>query len=157
MKPVQCKSAAIKCLLLVSLCTSLFSFSASKGGDSFEIYLDGKMAIQQYVTMQQGIKSLQLDQSLYNDELTIYYSHCGKTGTDRSITLKDAQNRVLKIWHFPNDAASHSPMSCKVKDVLGLQKNNSALNLYYSSRELPAGRLLASVVISNDTKTAFKH
>jgi hypothetical protein len=158
MKPVKRKSAAIKCLLLISVCTTLFSFSAGKGGESFEIYLNGKMAIQQYVAMQKGIKSIQLDQSLSNDELTIYYSHCGKTGTDRTITIKDGQNRALKAWRFPNDAATRAAMNCKVKDILSLQKNGSAeLNLYYSSRELPEGRLLASVIIANDNKTAFKH
>lgn len=157
MKQMTFQSSAFKCLLLVCA-TSLFSFSEKMGGDSFEIYLNGKMAVQQYVAMNQGLKTLQLDQSLYNDDITVYYSHCGKTGKDRSITIKDNQNRVLKTWHFQNDDATRSAMNCKVKDILGLQKANSAgsLQLYYASSEIPAGRLLATLAIANDNKTAFK-
>ncbi|MEI9912962.1 MAG: hypothetical protein WDO71_26965 [Bacteroidota bacterium] len=38
-------------------------------------------------------------------------------------------------------------MACKVKDILTLQKSNPGkLGLYYSSSELPKGRLLATII-----------
>ena len=155
MKQMTIQSAALKCLLLVSA-TSLFSFSEKMGGDSFEIYLNGKMLVQQYVTMNQGLKTLRVDQSQFNDDITFYYSHCGKTGRDRSITIRDSQNRVLKTWHFQNDDATRSAMNCKLKDIPGLQKTNN-LQLYYASSEIPDGRLLATLVIANENKIALKH
>ncbi len=157
MKQMTIQSAALKCLLLVSA-TGLFSFSEKMGGDSFEIYLNGKMLVQQYVAVNQGLKTLQVDQSQFNEDITVYYSHCGKTGKDRSITIKDSQNRVLKTWHYQNDDATRSVMNCKLKDIPGLQKiNNSGnLQLYYASSEIPAGRLLATIAIVNENKTALK-
>jgi hypothetical protein len=157
MKQFENNLTAAKYILLAAFCTTLFSFSMKKGGDSFEVYLNGKMVFQQYVSMHQGVKSLQLNQSLYNDEVTVYYNHCGKTGTDRVITIKDGENKILKTWHFPNDAANPSAMNCKVKEIMNLQKNSgSNLGLYYASREIPEGRLLATVIIANDSKAVTK-
>ena len=154
MKQFKNNLTAAKYILLAAFCTTLFSFSMNKGGDSFEVYLNGKMVFQQYVSMHQGVKSLQLNQSLYNDEVTVYYNHCGKTGTDRTITIRDTQNKILKAWRFPNEAATPSAMNCKVKEILNLQKNNSgSLQLYYASREIPEGRLLATLIIGTDNKT----
>lgn len=36
-------------------------------------------------------------------------------------------------------------MTCKVKDILDSRKGNGSISLYYSSRELPGGRLLAVI------------
>lgn len=132
--------------LLIALCATIFSFSTAKnGGDSFEIYLNGKLVLQQALYNNKEVKSLQLTQSSENDKVDIYYSHCGQTGKNRTITIKDGQNRLLKEWHFA-DATGKNAMSFKLKDILSLQnKNDNRLNLYYSSKELPDGRLLASI------------
>jgi hypothetical protein len=155
MKQMTIQSAALQCLLLVSV-TSLFSFSEKMGGDSFAIYLNGKTLVQQYVAMNLGLKILQVDQ--LNNDITVYYRHCGKTGKDRSITIRGNQNRVLKTWHFQNDDAIHSAMNCKLKDIPGLQKTNKTgnLQLYYTSSEIPGSRLLATLVIATENKIALK-
>ena len=132
--------------LLVAICLGIFSFSKEKGGDSFEIYLNGKLLLQQHVSRASAVKNLQLAQSTENDKMEIYYSHCGQIGNGRSITIKNGQNQVLKDWNFPDAKGAKSPMSFRVKEVLALQKNkNGKLNLYYSSKELPNGLLLASI------------
>lgn len=146
---------AINALLLVVLSMMNYSFTTVPGGDSFEVYLNNKLLFQQYIAKKEGVKSIQLDKSNYNDQVTIYYHHCGQTGTDRSISLRDAQNKELKVWHFSD---ANTAMSCKVKEIMSLQKLNSGnqLILYYSSKELPQGRLLAAVTISNDKKETVK-
>jgi hypothetical protein len=132
-----------------ALFTFLFSFSSGTGGEGFEIYLNNKLLLQQYGSQMDAVKSLQLDQSSYNDQLTIRYHHCGKVGKNRSITIRDGGNKILKEWHFADVAGTDAAMSCKVKDILGLKKGNGkiTLNLYYTSSELPKGRMLASVVL----------
>jgi len=140
---------AFRGLLLAIIAAFLFSFSARKGGDSFEIYVNGKLVVQQYVAVAKGTQDLVLGNSYSNDKIDVYYSHCGKIGTERTLSIKDAQNHLLKQWKFA-DAATKSPMSCQIKDILSLQKNkNGKLSLYYSSKELPAGRLLVAIDDAN--------
>jgi hypothetical protein len=141
------KVKAAKALALGVLFTTLLSFSTKMGGEGFEIYLNSKLVLQQYGNQMNTVKSLQLDQKSYDAELTIKYHHCGKVGKDRTITIKDGQNKVLKQWHFTNTADATNAMTCKVKDILDLQKKNGSttINLYYSSSELPKGRLLTSI------------
>ena len=46
-------------------------------------------------------------------------------------------------------------MSCRVKDLLDLQKSNgkSQLNLYYTSKEMSKAQRLVSVGLNNSNKT----
>lgn len=146
---------AVKVIALGALCATLFSFNTRFGGEGFEIYLNNKLVLQHYGTPTKAVKNLQLDESSYNDQLTIKYHHCGRIGKDRSIILKDEQNNVLKQWHFANANDATNAMTCKVKDIVDLQKKNGSktINLIYSSSELPEGRLLASVISGNNKVT----
>lgn len=134
--------------VLIILCTGLSSFLASPGGDKYEIYLNNKLVLEQYVSMRTPVKYLTLHQANYNDRIDVMYSHCGTIGKNRIIVLKDG-NKILKKWVF--EEGSGATMSWKVSDIMDLQKGRekAALKLYYSSRELPDGRLLATVVQGN--------
>jgi len=144
-------------LALLGLFTTLSAFSGNMGGDSFTIYLNNKLLLQQSVYGEEGVKSLQLDHASPNDQLMVYYSHCGKVGTDRSIILKDAQNKTLKEWQFADASGANTAMTCKVKDILDLQKGNTRINLFYTSRELRNGRLLASLQLNDGKQALSKH
>jgi len=150
------KSTVFASFLMLCFFTCLSSFLNKMGGDSFEVYINKKLAIQQYVARGEAVKSLQLDQTNYNDEIEVYYSHCGQTGTGRVISLRDNQNKVLKEWRFQDTPGAKTSMTCNVKDILSMQKLNggSTLQLYYFSHELPGGRLLAAIVAGNAAKTA---
>ena len=129
----------------------LLSFSTGKGGENFQIFLNGKMIMQQFVSMDNSVKTLQLSSATANDKLDIYYSHCGQTGTDRSITVKDEKNNSLKTWKFAN-SKEKSAMTIMVKDIYAALKNKETkFNLVYASKELPTGRSLAIVNLSNSS------
>ena len=150
------KWIAVKSLLIL-FCATLFSFSSKKGGDSFEVWLNGKRVLQQYVHVAKGIQTLQFAQASGNDKLDIYYSHCGQTGKNRYITIKDENNRPLKVWKFADATGGNVAMSFKLKDILSLKKNKTdKLNLFYSSSELPDGRLLAIIDSENERGIARK-
>ena len=142
------KAKAIKGLAAIVLCTILFSFSAGiSGGEGFEIYLNNKIVLQQYGSDMNAVKTLNLDKATDNDQLSVRYHQCGKVGKSRTITIKDAQDKVLKEWKFSDASDAASRVSCKVKDILSLRKGkDNTLKLYYSSSELPKGRLLTSIV-----------
>jgi len=132
--------------LLVMLCATLFSFSAKRGGDSFEIVLNGKRVLQQFVYVSKGVQTIQLTPTSDNDKLDIYYNHCGQVGKNRYITIKDDKDQPLKVWKIADAVDKNGAMSFKLKDILSLRKNKTdKLNLFYSSRELPSGRTLATI------------
>ena len=130
---------------------SLLSFNVKAGGDSYKIYLNNKLILEQYVTQPLNIKSLQLDNANANDKLVIYYSHCGQVGKGRSLTIKDNKGKILKEWKFANTAGSNESMVIPVKELLELIKNGH-VNLFYAAQQLPKGRMLTSVNLNHVAK-----
>lgn len=158
MKHSFIKTKIIPVIALLVMSAVLSSFSVKKGGEGFEIFLNNKLVLQQFGNQMNTVKSIQLDQRFSDDQLVVKYHHCGHVGKNRSIAIKDERNRILKEWKFANVSAagltvSDAAMSFRVKDILSLQKNNPGkLNLYYSSAELPKGRLLATIVTAESAK-----
>src|SRR5262245_14355036 len=95
-------SSVIRSLVLVAFGATMFSFSANPGGDSFTISLNNKTLIEQFVHRDKSVKNLSLNEASGDDVLKIHYSHCGKTGTTRAISL-EAGHKVLKSWSFIDD------------------------------------------------------
>jgi hypothetical protein len=151
----QKRSFAVKLLILLALCTSLYSFSIYPGGESFSIYVNNSLVVQQHVTREATVKSFTLLEGSANDVLRVHYNHCGKIGKSKTLSIKDAQNKTLKTWQFADDEEQF--MTCKVNEVIALQKRNSGarLNLYYASKEIPDGKLLAAIV-SGDEKARLE-
>jgi hypothetical protein len=143
-------------LVWIVLCAPLLSFTTLPGGDTYEIYLGSKLLLQQRVWMQKEVPVLALDAGVSQGQLSISYNHCGKTGTGRSVTLKDSHNTVLKEWRFANAPdGTQTPMSLKVKELMEISRSsNPTLNLSYASKELPEGRILATVRIGSVVSTA---
>jgi len=132
---------------LVAVLVVLFSFSsAPSGGDKFEIYLNNKLVVEQYVYAKNAPQYLTLYRGNYNGSISVYYSHCGKLGTGRSIVVKDEQDRTIKEWQFGDD--SDKLMTWEAKELMDLQTSDarSSLRLYYYSKEMPQGKLLATIV-----------
>jgi hypothetical protein len=142
-------------VLLLTLSAVLFSFSVKTteklfprsdfGGEGFEVYLNNKLVLQQFGEKMNSVKSIELDQSASNGQLAIRYFHCGQPGKSRVVTIKDEQNVVLKEWRFGDTKDASAKLCCNVKDILSLPKIKAGkkVNLYYTSTELPKGRLLA--------------
>lgn len=145
-------------LMLIALSAVLFSFSPRPGGDSFSISVNKKLLFQQFVHADKSIKAVSLTEAMGNDVLSVRYSHCGVNGKDRSITIKDVSDKVLKQWHFADIAEkSEGEMNCKVKEILAISKTNKGkLSLVYSSRELPEGRTLAAIETPDEVKASLK-
>src|SRR5215510_10843967 len=86
--------------LLIMVCATLFSFSTKSGGDSFEIVLNGKRVLQQFVYASKGVQTIQLTQTSDNDKLDIYYNHCGQVGKSRYVTIKNDRDQPIKVFKF---------------------------------------------------------
>ncbi|HRH58948.1 MAG TPA: hypothetical protein PL045_00120 [Chitinophagaceae bacterium] len=150
--------AAVKFLSLAAFYIAVFSFSAKAGGEGYSIYLNGKlMLFQNLAKPEANLTQLQFAKANYNDELVVYYYHCGQNGKGRSIALKDDKGKILKEWKFTDGAGNTAPMKIAVKELMDLQKKNpnASLALYYSSSQLPNGRMLAGLKPA-DKNTAMK-
>jgi hypothetical protein len=137
----------------------LQSFTAKAGGEGFEIYLNNKLILWQAVNKPFTLHSLQLDKANKDDQLVIYYHHCGSTGTDRTIVIKDDKGNTIKEWKFADASGSNNKgMTIPVKELLQLEKNYSQtnLNIVYFSQQLPKGRALSAVQF-NGKSTAWKN
>ena len=157
MQHFKFQSKLVKSFLLGFFCLTAFSQAGKAGGgDTYKIYLNNKLVLTQYVNDQSPeIMAVQLDQSNYNDQLVIVYSHCGVTGKGRNIVVKNEHNQVVKEWKYADMTGSDASMIIPVKDILDLKKNNSgSLSLYYFAQELlPKGRMLTSLKVADKSTT----
>ena len=144
MQRLMFKQTLMAAMLFMAIST-LFSFR-KPGGDVYEIHLNNKLVLKQYVYQPLSLKALSLTNANVNDQLTIYYSHCGVTGKGRSLSVKDSKGNTLKKWNFADAKGSHTGMVIEVKELLQIEKNaGGALSLVYAANELPKGRMLTSL------------
>lgn len=134
-------------VLLVALC----SFASLPGGDSFQVYLNDKLILEQHLYEKQPVWSISLNQNS-QDQLSVNYSHCGVLGTARTIRLRDEDNTVLREWKFPDAPGSKKdPMICAVKDIAASGKGHDKLKLSYSATERAEECVLVSIEWTNTT------
>ena len=149
MKHITFHHAFIKLFTLITLSFTAFGFTNKFGLDGYEIYLNSKLILKQYVNQPLNLRVLPLDKANESDQLHIKYIHCKKNdpGTSRSITLRDEQGNMLKKWTFADAAGSDFNMTIPVKELLLLKKTNAQheLSIYYAAHELPKGEMLAQI------------
>ena len=147
MKHKTFKQAFMQLFMLVALGFTVFGFTANLGLDSYEIYLNNKLILKQYVNQPLSLRKLQLEKANANDQLRINYKHChgNGVGTDRSIAIKDERGNTLKKWDFADGKGANTNMIIAVGELSRLEREhaNQDLSLHYASRELPKGEVLA--------------
>ncbi len=142
----------IKASVLAGFCMMVISFSHPTGGDLIEIFLNKKLLLQQYVPKEPTAKSISLGASDIGKQLDVYYKHCGLAGKSRTITLKNKQHNSVKEWHFTDATANNACMTIMVKDIFSsVTKVDGSGQLYYFSKEIPAGRLLTEIVFQHQS------
>jgi hypothetical protein len=126
---------AIRLLMLVVLTTTLSSFSNPLGMDSYKVYLNDKLLFKQFIE-EKPVQSISLNESAGTDQLTVYYDHCGRIGTGRTLSLLDGEQE-LKKWNFEDtESVSQSGMSCRISDIKAIQKPGKTIRVMYDSKEL---------------------
>lgn len=148
MKTTKLKSAFTGMLLMLLLGLSTMAFSPKLGLDGYEIYLNDKLIMKQFVNQPLNLRTLQLDKASPQDLLWIKYNHCttkNGSGSDRTIVLKDDKGHELKEWKFANNGTENKPMKVSVAELLQLEKEHAGhqISMYYKSKELTGAELLA--------------
>ena len=152
------QNSALKPLLILLLTTTmacLQSFTAKAGGEGFEIYLNNKLILWQPVGKPFTLHNLQLDKTNKNDQLEIRYHHCGYTGKNRTIAIKDDKGHTIKEWKFADAYGANKGMTIQVKELLQLEKNYSGSNLsiVYYAEQLPKGRAISAIRFTGKSTT----
>lgn len=148
------KKIMFKLLGLITICTALFSFSTI-GGNSYTIHLNEKQLVEYYVHSKEATPGFSLAQALANDQLFVYFNECGQIGKERKLSIRDEKDNTLKEWQFTNATNEHTPMVFKAKEILALKKNGSnKFKLYYSSREVSKGQLLAIIDVADNVRAS---
>jgi hypothetical protein len=136
--------------VVLVLSTVLFSFTTHRGGDVVRIYLNGRQVHQTFVHANQSAEMFTLSALGNSDQVAVFYSHCGKTGTGRTLLFRNEKNEVVKTLSYPDAPGNTSTMQFSPKD---LPTGGRRLQLYYASKELPQGYFIASIG-ARLTKTA---
>lgn len=158
MQHLTFKQTWVKAFALITLCLSVLSVSANVGLDSYEVYLNNKLILKQYVNQPLNLRKLALDKASPNDQLVVHYKSCHqdeKGGTSRRLVIEDEKGNVLKKWEFPDGFGSKSGMTIQVKELLELEKKGDGLKIYYVSNETPKPEMLAALQL-NGKSTAFR-
>jgi len=147
MQQARINLAPVKILAGLAILLSSFGFTAMRGGEVYKIYLNNKLLMEGVVSQPVTVKDLQLTEANVNDQLVIYYYHCGTVGKGRSIAIKDDRGTTIKEWKYADGSGSNAGMTIPVKELLQLEKSRSGvhLSIYYASQELPHGRMLTSL------------
>ena len=133
-------------LTLVSL-LAMFSFTFPFGGDSLEVFLNKKLVFRQFMHTDQSVKTVTINPAAEKQQLEINYRHCGQVGKSRVLALKNLKNQVVQSWNFTDVNAKEASMVINVQDIVkGMKKNEERVHLYYTSKEIPGGKLLADIV-----------
>ncbi|MET0465084.1 MAG: hypothetical protein ABW007_18105 [Chitinophagaceae bacterium] len=139
------RSLQLRMLITISVIATsiiLFAFTTTPGGEGFEVYRNNKLLLQQFGNDMKQVKTLQLEKLQSADILTIKYYHCGKTGKNRQIIVRNEHNTQLKNWQFTNLSSRDEGMSFHPSDIIKNGKNVSKVNVFYTSEEIPREKLL---------------
>jgi hypothetical protein len=142
------KKPLVKASVFVLIACASFINSAKAGLDYYSIFLGKKLIYERYLNKPLSLQSLLISTAEANETLTIYYYQCqapNKTGSNRSILLKDENGNIVKQWSFANAQNNSSGMAIPVKELLQLQKANKSrsLALYYTANDRTQGEKLA--------------
>lgn len=135
--------------LLSFLALSFVVIASSYGVDSYSIYLNDKLLLQQALDKPLSLKNLDLKDAKASDHLIVRYREChapesGPKG--RKISIRDEQGKTVKVWKFDDDGQNNGAMKIPVREILEVQKTaGEALVMTYSSDGMGKGQELASL------------
>jgi hypothetical protein len=131
--------------LLMPAIFLFFGFSYKPGGDHYKILLNNKLVAEQFLTMPEELKTMELSTANSKDLLTVFFSHCGTAGKSRTIRLRNEEGKMLKEWKFADSKDMN--MTVPVKEILQLKAGT--VSLCYASGEIPSGKQLIRLHLKN--------
>jgi hypothetical protein len=129
----------------IALCLLLISFAPRPGGYSYTLHLNNKLVSEHYVTSKFETPSLTLTDQTMKGTLGIYFNECGQIGQARKLSLRTADEKILKEWSFDNSTMKHDPMEISLKDVTTTIAPGKWA-VYYTSERVTKPQMLVYLV-----------
>lgn len=120
----------------------LLSFTLRPGGYSYTLHLNSKVVGEHYLTSSFQTPTLALTNQNLTGTLSVYFNECGQIGQDRKLSLRNAEQKILKEWSFANSTTKHDAMEVNLKEVSGLL-NSGKVGIYYASERLNKPQIMA--------------
>lgn len=150
------KQLLTACTVLFTVCMTLMSFSVRAGLDSYEIYINNKMILKQYVNQPLQFDQLQLQNASPQDQLIIHYRHCHEpaVGTNRIITIRNEKGDVVKQWKFKDGTKG---MTISIGELQQLEKSyaKNDLHIFYTADQMPRPYMLVALHLGSKQRTSF--
>jgi hypothetical protein len=149
---------AIKSWLLAAIWVIGNSFSAKAGIDSYQVFLNNKLVLQQSVLDPLNLSMLSISKANLNDKLVIYYAQChaaNKIGKSRRLFIRDEAGNMVKEWKYQDNEGT-SGMEVPVKELLELENKftGSTLTIYYIAAGM--GREQRLIAFAGTAKAATR-
>lgn len=139
----------MKNLLFALFFLNMYAVASPTGIDSYEIYLNNQLLFRQSLDKPLHLIDLPLTDAIAGDNLVIRYTQCnapGKTGSNRIISVKDAEGNVVKKWAFKDAEGSNKAMVIPIKELLFIfKKSTGTLSLHYSAEGFAQGQKLVNL------------
>jgi hypothetical protein len=119
----------------------LAAFAPRPGGYSYTLHLNNKLVSEHYVTSKVETPTIVLNDQDMTSTLGVYFNECGEIGKGRKLSVRSADQKILKEWSFNNSTTQHDPLEVAVKEVSGLLAAGKVA-LYYSSERVTKPQLL---------------
>lgn len=140
----QLSNKPLLLVALLALTSVLFSFKPF-GGEGYVVLVNNKVVLERYGKDMKTLQTLSLDNYPADAQVTIRYYNCGNLDKARTITFKNDKNQVIKTLRFGDATQVNTGMTCTVQELRSVQKNNAVVHMYYSSKEIPEGKLLLAI------------
>lgn len=134
-------------MAIAALSLLLVSFAPRVGGYSYTLHLNNKFVSEHYLTSKLETPSLALTEQATTGTLGIYFNECGQIGQGRKLSVRTADEKILKEWSFVNSTSKHESMEIGLKEVPTLASNKVAI--YYTSDRVTKPQLLVYLVTTS--------
>lgn len=149
------KRARVVAMTSLVIALSLMSFTIIRGGFGYTIHVNGKLAGEYYISSKHETPTILLSDQDLKGSMTVFFNECGEIGQARKLSLRGANQNVLKEWSFGNGATKHDPMEVVVREMASLNASGKSA-LYYSSARVDKPQILAYVVMPAKPKIASR-
>ena len=133
MRPIDLRSTTLFAVLATIV---LCSFVPLPGGYNYEVYLNNRMIMQEYLHGRKEAPTVPLNTTNTDDQLSIMFNNCNKVDNSRKISLKTEDDKTLKEWTFADSPALKDKMNIKASEITFFGNNNSMEKLMYSSKQV---------------------
>jgi hypothetical protein len=131
-------------MAIITLCL-LVSFAPRPGGYSYTLHLNNKLVSEHYLTSKLETPTLTLTDQTMKRTLGVYFNECGQIGVGRKLSLRTADEKILKEWSFANSTSQHDPMEIELKDV-ATTLTSGKVAVYYTSERVSKPQMLVYLV-----------